>query len=69
MSDSIQYYQSSDYKELQARENLGYVKPGEKVIVLAQKKQENTKDNNSSQLEKTADNRPNYLKWWNFLIK
>jgi len=64
LQEQIKYYQSDAYKEKEAREKLGYQKPGETVIALPPppKKEEN-------KTSKTSFSQPNWQRWWNFFFK
>lgn len=63
----INYYQTSSFKEKEAREKLGYKAPGENVIALPMDKEE----------EKVADKElgdvilktPNYKLWWRYFFE
>jgi cell division protein FtsB len=69
LSDLIAYFQTETFKEQEAREKLGLVMPGEKVLVFPgnDKNTENgivetvTKQNNEV-------SEPNYKKWWSFFF-
>lgn len=71
LSDLIAFFQTETFKEKEAREKLGVVKPGEKVLVFPEE------ENNEVSILETAtgkDNEedeeiPNYKKWWNFFFK
>ena len=61
----IQYYQTENYKEKEAREKLGLQAPGESVVILPN----NTKA--TEQLEGSTvakkPKRSNLQQWWDFL--
>jgi len=66
------YYQTNEYKELAARESLGLVMPGEKVLILpenseAAKKSDTKKSGSSSQVV-PQDKTSNMEQWLNFLF-
>ncbi len=69
LSDLIAYFQTETFKEKEAREKLGLVKPGEKVLVFPQneKNEEQFAINNKSTEE--TEKIPNYQKWWNFFFE
>jgi cell division protein FtsB len=65
------YYQSAEYRELSARENLGLVDPGEKVLLLPPNTTDAKKADQSvtSTLARPALTRPgNFQQWANFLF-
>lgn len=67
MQNQNNYYQTSSFKEKEAREKLGYKAPGESIMVLPLDKEE----------EKTADpvlgevsiKIPNYKLWWDYIVE
>ena len=67
MQNQINYYQTSSFKEKEAREKLGYKAAGENVMPLPLDKEE----------EKTADpilgevsiKTPNYRLWWQYIVE
>jgi len=73
--DSLQlqkrYYETNEYKELAARESLGLVMPGEKVLILP----DNSPDVKAADAKKSPvattvpqDNTSNLEQWLNFLF-
>lgn len=69
LSDLISYFQTETFKEQEAREKLGLVLPGEKVLVFPG----NDKNTNNDIIETITkddeeDNQPNYKKWWSFFF-
>jgi len=62
----IAYYKTSTFQELEARKKLGMKAPGEKVV---QVNVEETALPSAVQEDETRkeDQRPNYLKWWDFV--
>lgn len=52
----LNYVQSEEFVELEARKNLNYKKPGEKVIVI-------TENNNNEGGTKKAEQLSNWEKW------
>ena len=66
MQDQINYYQTSSFKEKEAREKLGYKAAGENVMALPldQLEEGNTEVENGEPKIKT----PNYRLWWEFLF-
>ena len=70
LENLIKYYQSTSYKEQEARLKLGYQKEGEKVFVVPKSQEEQEEE---TAAEKTKKNglaaKPNYLKWWEFLFR
>jgi len=69
LSDLIAYFQTETFKEQEAREKLGLVLPGEKVLVFPG----NDKNTNNDIVGTTTDNsddksEPNHKKWWSFFF-
>ena len=66
------YYQTNEYKELAARESLGLVMPGEKVLILPENseaaKKSDTKTSPSSSQAVPQDKTSNMEQWLNFLF-
>lgn len=66
------YYQTNEYKELAARESLGLVMPGEKVLILpensAAAKKSDTKTSGSNTQVVPQDKTSNMEQWLNFLF-
>lgn len=66
------YYNSDEYKDLAARQNLGLVKPGEKVLILppnsSAAQAESKADELAAQGEpsKTIEARGNVAQWFDF---
>lgn len=72
LEEQIKYYQTTAFKEKEARAKLGYVKPGEKAVAIPSEKktessQESQKIPNLS-TETEIFKIPNYYKWWDFLF-
>ncbi len=66
IKDLIAYYQTPAFLELEARRELNYVLPDEKVIVLPQSQaeaSETTEKNQRITNEKIADQKPNWQLW------
>ncbi len=73
LENLIEYYQSTSYKEQEARLKLGYQKEGEKVFVVP-KSQEEEEQEEKEKAENTKKknslvSKPNYSKWWEFFFK
>lgn len=66
------YYETNEYKELAARESLGLVMPGEKVLVLPENseaaKQADGKKSSSNAVVVPQDKTSNLEQWLNFLF-
>ncbi len=69
------YYNSSAFKELEARKKLGYKRLDERVFIISNAP---TQENFAKEIEKerlgvtdkkTDINLPNYKLWWQYLIK
>lgn len=74
----ILYYQSNDFKELEARKKLGYKASGEQVMILPTPAASGTAANfpeEVSQEQKAIAGQdqmkeaPNWQLWWNFFIR
>lgn len=66
------YYETNEYKELAARESLGLVMPGEKVLILPENS-ESAKEADSNKTASTGetvavDKTSNLEQWLNFLF-
>ena len=66
LSQLAEYFQTDEYKELEARKRLNMKKEGESVVIIGQL------DNNSDELvveeENEHKNLSNYIKWWNYFF-
>ena len=66
------YYETDEYKELAARESLGLVLPGEKVLILPDNseavKQADAKKSGPSAVSVPQDRTSNLEQWLNFLF-
>lgn len=66
------YYETNEYRELAARESLGLVMPGEKVLILPENsdavKQADAKRSGSSTVVVPQDKTSNLEQWLNFLF-
>jgi cell division protein FtsB len=60
------YYQTSSYKEKEARKKLGFIKPGESVVALDRTDGGKTVIV-ATKVEQPIE-QPNYLKWWNYFF-
>jgi len=72
LSDLIAFFQTETFKEKEAREKLGVVKPGEKVLVFPENKEGegNILENKSpSDNGEETEKIPNYQKWWDLFFK
>lgn len=67
IQNKINYYQTSSFKEKEAREKLGYKAPGENVLSLPID-QENEKGSDSS-LGEVKIKTPNYRYWWEYFFE
>lgn len=68
----IIYYQTDSYKELEARKKLGYKKPGENVLIIPELGTVNENTNIELPGENSSDEKdedPNFVKWYNYVIK
>jgi len=66
------YYETNEYKELAARESLGLVMPGEKVLILPENsesaKEADSKKTGSVNDTVTVEKTSNLEQWLNFLF-
>lgn len=67
IQNEINYYQTSSFKEKEAREKLGYKAPGENVMSLPID-QENEKVSDAS-LGEVKIKTPNYRYWWEYFFE
>ena len=66
LQDQINYYQTSSYKEEEARAKLGYKAPGENVLVLPIDTIEEKKPDGS--VAPAQVKIPNYSLWWKYFF-
>ena len=71
LQNQIIYYQTTTFKELEARRKLGLKKPDENVVLVPEnvdsgQKQKTSFENKNNQEENKKI--PNPLKWWRYLI-
>lgn len=66
IQNKINYYQTSSFKEKEAREKLGYKAPGESVISLPIDKEE--EKNADSSLGEVKIKTPNYRYWFEYFF-
>ena len=64
LSEMLQYLQSKDSLEEQARLNLGLKKPGEKVVVISESSIASSSATSSEDVETG-----NLVKWWRYFFK
>ncbi|MBW6440425.1 septum formation initiator family protein [Patescibacteria group bacterium] len=66
LSQLMEYYQTKEYKELEARKRLNMQKEGESVVIISQY------DTNSTESAVENENKiaemANYIKWWNYFF-
>jgi hypothetical protein len=73
LQQSVQYYESNDYAEIIAREQLGYARDGDTVILPTFPDQVisntaiMTQTTVISDTLKTSDTEPNWVRWWRML--
>jgi len=66
------YYKTDTYKEIMARERLGYIKPGEKMVLVPENKDTSASSNSTSSSSTTAlseaqkswNEQPPYEQWY-----
>ena len=67
MQYQINYYETSSYKEKQAREKLAYRAPGERVVALPiDKPEEGNPDSETTEVENRI---ANYKLWWQYFFQ
>jgi|SRR6056300_347883 len=72
LSNELDYYSSPQYQEKIAKQNLGLINPGEKVLVIqvddslseTQRYELSLQQNKISRIKSL----PNYKKWWYYLF-
>ena len=65
LSQLIDYCETKEYKEAQARERFNLGKEGENLVIMIEP------DNSDDKIEKKVDDGkelPNYRKWWNYFF-
>ncbi|MCL5093555.1 MAG: septum formation initiator family protein [Patescibacteria group bacterium] len=60
LADELEYLKSPAYIEKVARQRLGLKKPGEEVMVVVP-------DESGERVENKPE-KPNYLKWWDYIL-
>jgi cell division protein FtsB len=66
LKKAINFIESNDYLEKEARLNMGLRKPGEKVVVIKEKENEIVYDQVDG--AKSFENSSNYKKWINYFF-
>ena len=73
LEQAIEYYQTTSYKEKEARAKLSYQKKGESVIALPPSGKDKANGQNEEDILGIAQDKtfsqPNYIRWWNFFFK
>lgn len=67
LKNLITYYGTSSYKEKEARQRLGYQKPGEHVLIIMPEKTPSTVEEEEKLQEKLE--KPNWQLWWEYFFK
>ncbi len=62
------YYQTPEYQELAARQDLGLALPGESVLILPPNSQAAINADNVTQATPTVQKVGNFVQWMNFLF-
>lgn len=65
LSQLIEYCETNEYKEAQARERFNLGKEGENLVVMVEP------SSSDDEIEKKVDDGeelPNYIKWWNYFF-
>jgi cell division protein FtsB len=68
LSRLIEYYETDEYKEVEARKKLNLKKEGENVVVIKPSPLSIERDNFEEKANQD-DNLPNYKKWWNYFFE
>lgn len=66
LSQLLEYYQTEEYKESEARQRLNLKAEGEKVVMIENK--EVAVESPEDIAKKQRDLSPNYVKWWNYFF-
>lgn len=67
LSQLIEYYQTDQYKEAEARKRLNLKADGEKVVMIDEKT-ESAEEVKKKAEEEQKKNTPNPVKWWNYFF-
>jgi cell division protein FtsB len=68
LSQLVEYYETDEYREAEARKKLNLKKEGENVVIIKPSPLSIERDD----FEEKADqdnNLPNYKKWWNYFFE
>ncbi len=65
LSQLIEYCETSEYKEAQARERFNLGKEGENLVVMLES---SSGDNEIEKKVNDNEKAPNYRKWWNYFF-
>lgn len=71
LNNLIAYYKTDTFKELKAREELGFKRPGEFVLsvpVEEDDREESDKNSFIAPIEPIQKPLPNYVKWYNYFF-
>lgn len=71
LKEKITYFETPSFQEGVAKEKLNLQKPDEQVVIVKPSEYYENREENpaGNQEEKTEENIPNYLKWWNQFFK
>ncbi len=61
------YFQTDHYKEKEAREKLGLIKEGERIVEIKEKEIP-AKERTQEQKPEIKINKPNYYYWWHYFF-
>lgn len=72
LSERIEYLQTPEFQEKQAKDKLGLARPDEKLVII--KPSPYTHRNESEESEGIMEHapimkKPNYIQWWEYLFK
>ena len=69
--EKLEYLESKDYQEKEAKDKLSLQNPDEKVVIINPSvvKNEERKTESVSLVQIKIENKENYLKWWDYFFK
>lgn len=69
LQDRIAYFETPEFQERTAKEKLNMQKPDEGVVVIKQSREgEQSNEIQENVLSQQENNRPTYLKWWDYFF-
>lgn len=67
LSKLVEYYNTDQFKEMEARKRLNLKKEGESLVIIKQSG-EDLKKTSEKEEKENVENLPNYMKWWNYFF-